>query len=109
MAISIFFLLPEGAPADVGLAEVLVIRGLLDEPHHLLRDVERHWRVKVAPRQLVADAVHDVQSLLVQGLGLVVAVKVVGEGRARGSAGSGSAVLIGAVGRPGALRIKICH
>jgi hypothetical protein len=35
------WILPEGAPADVALAEILVAGGLFDEPLDLFGDTER--------------------------------------------------------------------
>ena len=49
-------MLPERAPADVALAEVLVVGRLLDQPVDLLRDVERLFAREVSAGQLVPHA-----------------------------------------------------
>ena len=48
--------LPKRAPADVALAEVLVVGRLLDQPVDLLRDVESLVAREVSAGQLVPHA-----------------------------------------------------
>ena len=60
---------PEGTPADVALAEVLVACGLVDQQLHLLTDLQTLISVEVPARQLVPHPLHDVQGFLIQRLG----------------------------------------
>ena len=62
--------LPEGAPPDVALAEVLVVGRLLDQPVDLLCDVECLFAREVPAGQLVSHALDDVQRLPVERLRL---------------------------------------
>ena len=62
--------LPEGAPPDVALAEVLVVGRLLDQPVDLLGDVECLLAREVPASQLVPHALDDVQRLPVERLRL---------------------------------------
>ena len=62
--------LPERAPPDVALAEVLVVGRLLDQPVDLLCDVECLFAREVPAGQLVSHALDDVQRLPVERLRL---------------------------------------
>ena len=57
--------LPEGAPTDEALAEVLHARRLLDELLDLGLDGEGNGRLEVASGQLVRDSVDDLHRVLV--------------------------------------------
>ena len=63
-----FVRLPERTPPDVALAQVLIVGGLADQEVDLILDTQAILRVEVATGQLVANALDDVQSLLVQAL-----------------------------------------
>ena len=63
-------MLPERAPSDIALAEVLVVGRLLDQPVDLLGDVERLLAREVPAGQLVPHALDDVQRLPVERLRL---------------------------------------
>ena len=67
-------MLPERAPSDIALAEVLVVGRLLDQPVDLLRDVERLFAREVSAGQLVPHALDYVKRLPVERLGLLVVV-----------------------------------
>ena len=61
---------PEGAPAYVALAKVLVTGGLLDQQVDLLRDLQPLLLVEITSGQLVPDPLDYIQSFLVHGLRL---------------------------------------